>query len=370
VTKIASRYDSQLVFLELLQLIGRYPNKAAIHGRIALAGWYTRIFTEEFAAMSLATRNLTRFLRVLALIPQRECLCYLCLMSICFAGCRSICPRSMEKNVVDARQASLQGLDAMQQGKWDEAETIFASAVKCSPADERARGCYAETLWRRGACEQAITHMQEAVQLSQADPQRLVQLGEMHLSLGQLPEAAKCAEAATNKNCRLSTAWALRGDVHVARGQLDEALTAYHRSLVYNDHQPRVQLAMSHIYQQQARPQRALSTLETLAEQYPPGEIPANVFAAQGICLKQLDRPHDAVQMLAQAVRSGTPATEWLIHLAEAQMQAGDMSAALVSTQLAQDQDPNYPGVVQLKNSLESRQNGILTARLPSATLR
>src|SRR5436190_15593274 len=74
-------------------------------------------------------------------------------------GCRSFCPRSLEQNVVDARQASLQGMDAMQQGRWDEAERIFAGAVKSCPEDERARGCYADTLWHRGACEQALVHM-------------------------------------------------------------------------------------------------------------------------------------------------------------------------------------------------------------------
>ena len=128
-------------------------------------------------------------------------------------GCRTCCPRSLAKNVVDARQASLVGLEAMQQNRWVDAEHIFAGAVKASPVDERARGCYAETLWRRGAYEQAVTHMQEAVKLSGGDAQRTVQLGEMYLARGQLDPAAQCAEQATVRNCRLCGGWALRGDV-------------------------------------------------------------------------------------------------------------------------------------------------------------
>ena len=294
----------------------------------------------------------------------------LCVLTCCSLGCRTFCPRSLTQNVVDARQASLVGLDAMQQGRWDEAERIFTNAVKACPVDERARGCYAETLWRRGACEQAVAHMQEAVKLSGDDPQRLVQLGEMHLAMGHLEEAARCAEQATAKNCRLSGAWALKGDVDVARGRLDDALATYHRAVAYNAHQPRVQLAMSSIYQRQERPQRALSTLETLAEQFPPGEIPANVYAAQGKCLKQLGRHQDAVEMLAQAVIQGTPSADLLVELADAQFQAGDAIAANSTLDSALVQDPGHSYGLQLKSSLETRQNSALTARIGNRPLR
>jgi tetratricopeptide (TPR) repeat protein len=284
-------------------------------------------------------------------------------------GCRTICPRSLTQNVVDARQASLVGLDAMQQGKWDEAERIFASAVQASPVDERARGCYAETLWRRGACEQAVSHMHEAVKLSNSDPQRLVQLGEMHLAMGHLKEAGECAEQATAKSCNHSGAWALRGDVCVARGQLNEALAAYQRSISYCEHQPRVQMAIANIYQRQQRPQRALSTLETLAEQYPPQEIPADVYAARGVCLQQLHRSQDALEMFAQAVRCGQPTPDLLMQYAAAQSQAGDYPAALASLDMALSQQPSHAAVLQLKQELEARQS-TFTAGLNNRVLR
>jgi len=278
-------------------------------------------------------------------------------------GCRTFCPRSLEQNVVDARQASLQGLDAMQQGRWNEAERIFASAVKACPVDERARGCYAEALWRRGSCEQALAHMQEAVKLSGGDPQRMVQLGEMHLALGRLADAADCADQAIAGNCRLSSAWALRGDVRMTRGELDEALADYHRSLAYSEHQPRVQMAVVQIYRRQNRSHRALSTLETLAEQFPPGEVPVDVVAMQGMTLKALGRHHDAVEMLAQAASQGAPSADLMFHLAESQFLAGDASAAGASLDSALAQDPQHAAGLQLRAHLLDKQQG-LTARL------
>jgi len=280
-------------------------------------------------------------------------------------GCRTFCPRSLEQNVVDARQASLQGMDAMQQGRWEEAERIFAGAVKACPEDERARGCYTDTLWHRGACEQALVHMQEAVKLSGQDPQRLVQLGEMHLAMKQLGKASECADRAIAKNGRLSTAWALRGEVRMARGQFDDALADYHRSLAYSNHQPRVQMAVAQIYRRQTRPQRALSTLETLAEQFPPDEVPLDVIALQGTTLKALGRHQEAAEMLASAAARGSPSADLLFELAEAQFLAGDASAAGASLELALAQDPRHTAGLNLRAELAKNQT--MTAQLGGA---
>lgn len=250
----------------------------------------------------------------------------------------------------------------MQQGRWEEAEKIFAGAVKCCPSDERAQSCYAEALWRRGACEQAIAHMTTSAELSGNDPQRLVQLGEMHLAVGQTDRAAQCASTAISKNCRLSSAWSLKGDVAMAKGRLDESLADYHRSLAYAEHQPRVQLAIAQIYRRQQRPQRALSTLETLAEQYPPGEVPVDVIALQGMSLKQLGRHADAAQMLAKATQMSPPSADLLFQLAEAQFQSGDASAAQATLQLALTQDPQHVGGRNLLATMDGKQQS-LTAR-------
>lgn len=260
-------------------------------------------------------------------------------------------------------------MDAMQQGHWDEAERIFAGAVKACPDDERARGCYAETLWHRGACEQALVHMNEAVKLSGDDPQRLVQLGEMQLAMNQLAKASECADRAIAKNSRLSSAWALRGEVRMARSQFDDALADYHRSLAYSNHQPRVQMAVAQIYRRQERPQRALSTLETLAQQYSPGEAPLDVVALQGTTLKDLGRHQEAAEMLAAAVSRGTPTADLLFQLAEAQFLAGDASEARASLDLALAQDPRYAAGLQLQAELEKSQT--MTAQVgPAKTWR
>src|SRR5688500_9485554 len=76
-----------------------------------------------------------------------------------------------------SRQLSLQGMEAESRGMHQDAENCFASAIQACPHDERARGRYAESLWRRGARNEAVAHMEEAVRLSSQSPERIVQLG-------------------------------------------------------------------------------------------------------------------------------------------------------------------------------------------------
>jgi tetratricopeptide (TPR) repeat protein len=205
---------------------------------------------------------------------------------------------------------SLQALDAQQQGRWDEAEALFAAAVEQCPSDDRARQGYAEALWRRGLQTEAVTHMEEAVRLSGSDPERLVQLGGMYLAQGQTHRAAEQALQAIAANPQHAGAWALRGQVQQVEGMRDEALASYFRALSFQPHQPAVQLAIAEIYAQQNRPQRALATLQALAADYPPARVPPEVRHREGLALRELGRHADANAALSQATNQGNSTAE------------------------------------------------------------
>ena len=225
-------------------------------------------------------------------------------------GCRMLPRNAMSERVVAARQMTLRGTDALQRGHWEEAESIFASAIRQCPVDERARSGYAESLWQRGACDTAIVEMEQAVKLSGGNHELLVRLGEMRLARGDRDGAAACAEKALGAQRELATAWALQGDVLRAQGKLDDALASYHRALSCQAHQPRVQLAAAEIYRYQNRPQRALSTLESLADNYGPGQVPTEVLYLQGVAQKALRRYDDAVSSFAAASKQGAATAE------------------------------------------------------------
>jgi tetratricopeptide (TPR) repeat protein len=276
-------------------------------------------------------------------------------------GCKSL-RRDPDKNVISARQMSLRGLEAVQQGEWKEAETYFANAVRTNPVDERAHVQYAELLWRRGVQDSAIEHLEGSVKLSGGDPALLVRLGEMYLAQGDTDRAWSQAEQAIQANRELACAWALRGDVHRRRDNMQAALADYHRSLSYEGHCPHVQLALAEIYRQQNRPRRALSTLDTLAGHYPPSEVPQDLLLERGLALKALARYERAVEVLSRAAQQGDPSAEVLFHLAEAQLSAGDAASARLAVVAALAQQPAHVPSQELMARIEQQQQRMTAA--------
>src|SRR5262245_49468246 len=120
-----------------------------------------------------------------------------CWIVLSVAGCRSLrCPGSADASLAAARQTSLLAQEAQQRSQWEQAEALYASAIQQCPSDERARHGYAQALWQRGAQDEAVAQMEEAVRLSGSDPQRLVELGEMYLHRGELRRAGQHADRA------------------------------------------------------------------------------------------------------------------------------------------------------------------------------
>jgi len=281
-------------------------------------------------------------------------------------GCRALrCREEPMERLSAARQLSLQGLEAQRRGHWTEAESLFAAAILQCPADERARAGYAEALWQRGARTVAVSHMEEAVRLSGYDPQRLVQLGRMYLALGDIPRAAQSATRAIQANSQHAAAWALRGEVLLTQGHIEEALAALHRALALEQPQPDVQLAVARIYGQQGRPQRAYSTLEALAATYPPEQVPVEVLVPMGIALRQMGRLSEAAERLAQAVRRGHPSADLWYELAQTQLALGDAAAAWQSLEAALKCDPEHAPSLALRQSLGDAGRSMAVARTP-----
>ncbi|WP_254513559.1 tetratricopeptide repeat protein [Anatilimnocola floriformis] len=283
------------------------------------------------------------------------------------SGCRSLrCKKDSDETIAVTRQLSLQGKDAQQKGQWDQAEAYFAEAVQRLPTDERARYGYAESLWQRGAQEQAVVHMTEAVKLSGDDPERVVQLGQMYFTLGNLPAAARQADKAIAANKHLPNAWALKASVQRATGQNEEALATYHRALSLQPHFPAAQIAVAELYDGSGRPQRALATLQSLADQFPPGSVPPDVLFREGLVLNRLGRHQDAADCLAAAARL-KPTPELLVELARARLQAGDVGSATLANNGALQMDPYHPAAIQLRSELAARQHNFAALPQPEA---
>jgi tetratricopeptide (TPR) repeat protein len=268
-------------------------------------------------------------------------------------GCGSL-------GIAAGRQLTEQGMSAMERGDWKRAESLLARAVETSPADVDARRQYAEALWHRGAMSEALVELEQARSLVQEDPALAVRAGEVHLALGQTEKAWALADEALRWDPKFAPGWALRGRVSSATSQPKQALAFYQRSLGYTPDDQQVAILVAETYRQLNQPERALTTLQSIAERYPSGEEPQQVLFLQGLALTALGRYDDAVGHLTKAARRERPNAEILCRLAEAELLAGHLPQAQSSVQEALAMDPNHAAsrALSQRMTVAARSNG------------
>lgn len=269
----------------------------------------------------------------------------------------------VSQSVADSRRLSQQGVAALEQGRQPTAEALLAKAVAACPVDAEARRHYAESLWRRGARPEAIAQLEEAGRLVGDDATLRTRLAEMHLTSGQLALARQDADLALNLDPKLPSAWAIRGGVLRATGQPNEALSDYLRALSYAPNNRDMLLAVAELHRELNRPERAVQSLQTLADTYSPGEEPAEIHYLIGLAYVAMGRYDDGVESISTAVARGKATPEMLCQLGEAQLLAGHPLEAAGAARQALALHPQHQPSRNLLDRVE-------LAQQPQGTLR
>ena len=211
----------------------------------------------------------------------------------------------------------------MEQGEWLEGEAILLEAIEKMPYDPVPRTHLAESLWKRGAQDQAIEQITTAARLSPNDAAIAVRAGEMLLGAGSAKAAADQAARAVKLNSKLATTWALRGQAYAAQGLDDRALADYQHALLLAPNNTDVLLALGSLYNQRQQHQRCLVTLHRLLDSYPPGKEPVEALMLEGQTYLALNRPAEATACLALAVERGPTTAELRLLQAHAELALG-----------------------------------------------
>ncbi len=286
------------------------------------------------------------------------------LLALLSAGCQ-LPGRAgpVPQSLTDCRRLSQQGVAALERGEQPKAETLLAQAVTACPVDAEARRHYAESLWRRGAQQEAMVQLEEAGRLAGEDASLWARLAEMRLAAGQQELARQDAESALNLDPRLPNAWAVRGGVMRATGQPREALADYLHALSYAPNDRAILSEIAELHHQLNQPDRALQTLQTLAETYPAGEEPGQVLYGIGLAYVALGRYDDGVESLSVALTRGKPTAEMFCQLGEAQLLAGHSPEAAEAVRQALALEPQHQPSRNLLQRVE-------LAQQPQGTLR
>jgi tetratricopeptide (TPR) repeat protein len=169
-----------------------------------------------------------------------------------------------------------------------------------------------------------------------------VRLAEMYLASGQPQLAWQDAEQALKLDPKLSAAWAIRGGVLRAAGQPREALADYLRALSYAPNDRGTLQEVAELHRVLNQPERALQTLQTLADTYSPGEEPGQVLYLTGLAYVALGRYDDGVERFSAAAARGKPTPEMFYRLGEAQLLAGRPAEAADAARQALALQPQH----------------------------
>ena len=264
----------------------------------------------------------------------------LTLVSVGQTGCRAISRIGESRQSIAARRLSRQGLQAMHEGNWTTAESLFTDALEISDVDDRAHRGLAESFWQRKKQDAAIRHMENAVRLSGNDPKLVQRLGKMYFDVGRIEDASRQSVIALEAERYSAEIWALRGDCLSSQGSFDDALAAYHRALALQPDYPEVQIQTAEIYRMQGRYDRLLATLDRLQEGLGGIEIPSRVDMLRGIAMRQLGQPYEARRCFAKAATKDPTNAEAHLQIAALCLDTGDIEAARQSVDVAMKIDP------------------------------
>jgi Flp pilus assembly protein TadD len=285
---------------------------------------------------------------------HRGVLALIVLAVLQLAGCQTLSRRGpIPRSVANCRQMTQQGRAAIERGDWTKAESLLGRATESCPVDSDARRFYAEALWQRGAREDALVQMRQAVENAPDDVALVLQYGQMQLDLGNVDDAWRAANRGLQLDPQLADAWRLRGRALRATGQLQGALANYQRGLALASSDRQLLWELAEVYQQMNQPERALVAVQSMLDLHSPGEEPASALKMQGCCLAKLGRHNDAADVLALACEKGTPSAELLGQLGKCQLVAGRFEAAQATFQQAQTLHPQAPATHNLQREVQ-----------------
>lgn len=227
------------------------------------------------------------------------------------------------ESVAACREFFRKGVDAMECGELNEAETLLRQAAATSPTDADARLHLAETLWLRGHHDEALANQKAAQKLRPEDVVVAVRLGEMYLEENNLALAMQQANAALKLDPKSADVWALRGMIHYKQGQADRALADLQHSLMNDPDDRDVLLAVASLYEQRGQARRRLTTLHHLVDTYPSNEAPAALLAMEGQAYLALGRPYEAAHAFQIASQRGDSSADVLYQLASVEAALG-----------------------------------------------
>lgn len=299
----------------------------------------------------MARMLLTRFANYRALCASGFTLVALL---ACASGCSTFSQaQASHERVVQARQLTQRGVQAMHRNDWENATKYLAEAKEYSPYDVQARMHYAETLWKTGQRKEAILEMEEILQLADDDPAIHTRLGRMCLDFGEPTQAHLAANRAIECDPKFADAWKLQGDLALLRNDLASAKQSFIRAANNVETMDRdVQIRLASTYRRLGQPSQSLACISQVHQTEFGQRLPAEVGIEQALAYRDLGRNLEAADCLAELAEANELSEELLYAWAECEVAAGRLARAEFAANTVLQVNPQHGPTLQLVGRL------------------
>lgn len=272
-----------------------------------------------------------------------------------WCGCSVFRNTAVDKHVAVSRDLTLQGLAATSSQNESGAERFFSQAVDSDPDNVEARMLLAESFRKRGQVSEAINQLELALKVAPGNEELICQLGECYSVSQQDKYAYRLSQLALRKNRESVKAWRLKAQTLWKMGLKEPALADYQRALRIEPSNSQLRSEMASLYLEMDKPMRALTTLDTMADDYDESKIPEGILLKQSVALQRLSRNTEAVDRLRIGFDRGDYSEQFAEAYVSALMNESDFQRASDAVRLATVRFPRAPGLAQFSQQLEGQ---------------
>lgn len=270
------------------------------------------------------------------------------------SGCSVFRNTAVDQHVAVSRDLTLQGLAANYDQNWQQAEQLFTQAVHSDPDNVEARMMLADSYRHRGQSTAAIEQLEQSLKISPENDELICQLGECYFDTRQQEQAYKLAQLALRKNKDSVQGWTLKAQSLWRMGKPEQALADYQRALSIDPNNIELRRQMAVLYLELDKPLRALTTLDKIAGEFDPAQVPEEILIRQSVALQKLNRNTEATERLAAGFQRGEYSQKLAETYVAALIQDRNFSKASSTLQMATRRFPQGQRLAQLHSQLEN----------------
>jgi protein O-GlcNAc transferase len=231
------------------------------------------------------------------------------------------------------------GLALLQQGKFEEADTLFAQAYLLDAKNVDVLNILGIRSYQKNEYENALGFLNSANELAPNSVQTLSNLGLTHNALFNFQSALECFDLAIATNSKIAETHNNRGNALKGLNRDQDAIKAYQQALLLRTDYAEALSNYGVMILEEGSPQKAIPFFEKALAANPNLAV---AFNNLGNALTQLDLYQDAFQCFEHALQINNQYLDACLNFGNCLKQAKQISAAIDCYQHALKINPDY----------------------------